>query len=219
MSETKAGLLIVEDELPTRILLSQILTRIGYRVRSATDGFTALREIRQECPQILLSDLNMSGMSGFELLSVVRRRFPQIHVIAMSGAFSGLEVPSGVAADAFFQKSSSIPCLLRMMESVPNPQRKAAESSASLTQVWISKYGYNESGQVCGAIECPECLRSFSHVLNATAGQIGEADCVSCGSLVHYAIMHPAQQPPSLSFQRKHGVDTPSLSFRPNVRF
>ena len=57
--------------------MSHVLTEIGYRVRSAEDGFSALREMRHEVPDILLSDLNMPGMSGFELLSVVRRRFPR----------------------------------------------------------------------------------------------------------------------------------------------
>ena len=45
-------------------------------------------------------------MSGFELLMVVRNKFPAIKVIAMSGAFYGNEVPSGVLADAFHQKGS-----------------------------------------------------------------------------------------------------------------
>jgi DNA-binding NarL/FixJ family response regulator len=54
-------------------------------------------------------------MSGFELLSEVRRQFPAIQTIAMSGAFRGDEVPSGVAADGFYQKGSSMGSLLRLM--------------------------------------------------------------------------------------------------------
>jgi CheY-like chemotaxis protein len=41
----------------------------------------------RKIPEILLSDLNMPGMSGFELLSAVRRRFSAIQVIAMSERF------------------------------------------------------------------------------------------------------------------------------------
>jgi len=52
--------------------------------------------IRMNIPNILLSDLNMPGMSGFELLSVVRQRYPSIQVIAMSGSFSGEEVSVGL---------------------------------------------------------------------------------------------------------------------------
>jgi DNA-binding NarL/FixJ family response regulator len=45
-----------------------------------------LVEIRKEIAEIILSDLNMPGMSGFELLSLVRARFPSIRLIAMSDA-------------------------------------------------------------------------------------------------------------------------------------
>lgn len=78
----KAKLLIVDDDLQVRTLLSVILTKSGHRVCSAEDGFSALAEMRKEIPDIILSDLNMPGMSGFELLSVVRRRFPAIRVVA-----------------------------------------------------------------------------------------------------------------------------------------
>jgi len=95
-------LLIVDDDPSIRDLLSETLTEIGFSVRSAEDGPSALAEIRKDIPDILLSDLNMPGMPGFELLSVVHSHSPSIPLIAMSGAFSGDEVPSGVAADAFY---------------------------------------------------------------------------------------------------------------------
>lgn len=129
MLNTKATILIVDDEPSIRLLLSQSLAEMGYNVRSAADGFSALREIRNELPQFLLSDLNMPGISGFELLAVVRRRFPAIRTIAMSGSFSGDEVPSGVAADAYFQKGCSILALLRIMESLPGMQRPTIHSA------------------------------------------------------------------------------------------
>jgi CheY-like chemotaxis protein len=100
MPNAKVKLLIVDDEASIRTSLSLIFATFGHSVRSAEDGFSALSQIRDEMPDILLSDLNMPGMSGFELLSVVRRRFPAIQVIAMSGAFSGDTVPTGIVADA-----------------------------------------------------------------------------------------------------------------------
>jgi CheY-like chemotaxis protein len=115
MPDTKPTLLIVDDEPSIRTSLSLVLAEIGYSVRTAEDGFSALAQMRMELPDVLLSDLNMPGMSGFELLSVVKHRFPAMLTIAMSGAFQGDEVPSGVAADGFYQKGSSMGSLLMIL--------------------------------------------------------------------------------------------------------
>jgi CheY-like chemotaxis protein len=139
MPGAKASLLIVDDALPIRMVLSQILASNGYRTRSAQEGFSALIEIRREVPDFLISDLNMPGMSGFELLRVVRREFPSITVIAMSGAFSGDQVPSGVTADAFFQKGCDFGSLLKMMKSLPPPERWAQQPDSAPAPVRIPR--------------------------------------------------------------------------------
>lgn len=118
MRDSKPKLLIVDDDQSVRTSLSLLLAEIGYSVRMAEDGLSALAQVRLELPDILLSDLNMPGMSGFELLSVVRSRFPAIVKIAMSGAFQSNEVPSGIAADAFYQKGSNISSLLTILNSL-----------------------------------------------------------------------------------------------------
>jgi CheY-like chemotaxis protein len=84
MPNTKAKVLLVDDAPSIRLSMSLVLTEIGYQVSCAEDGLSALLELRNEIPDILITDLNMPGMSGFELLAVVRRRFPAIHTIAMS---------------------------------------------------------------------------------------------------------------------------------------
>ena len=87
-STLKRSSIIVDDDVSVRESLTELFTDFGLSVRSAEDGSSALFEIRQEVPDIILSDLNMPRMSGCEFLSLVRRRFPAIRVIAMSGAFS-----------------------------------------------------------------------------------------------------------------------------------
>lgn len=116
--ETRLRILIVDDDDLLRMSLLQALTLAGYDARSVDGGHAALSEIDRETPDLLLSDLNMPGLSGFELLSVVRRRFPAVNVIAMSGAYFGDGVPPGVLADAFYEKGRGVDSLMRMVADV-----------------------------------------------------------------------------------------------------
>ncbi len=132
MSHLAKTVLVVDDKECIRTSTSLVLEEMGYLVRSAEDGLSALREIRQESPDILLADLNMPGMSGFELLTEVRSLFPTISVIAMSGAFCGSAIPPGVLADAFYQKGSSVSMLLQILRALPHMERHSLERPVSL---------------------------------------------------------------------------------------
>jgi CheY-like chemotaxis protein len=216
MNGTKAALLIVDDEPSIRESLSQFLAEEGYGVRSASDSLSALVEIRREVPEVLISDLNMPGMSGIELLSVVRRRFPQIKVIAMSGAFSGKEAPSGVVADAFYQKGASFGPLLRVMDSLAPEERMVPKPAAPSAPIWISSNGQNARGEDFATIECPECLRTFPEVLDGAIGPIGKTECVYCGSPVRYAIVPPVVRASSSPLRQNRPVETAATRPRRN---
>jgi len=177
--------------------MSLVLTEVGYQVRCAQDGFSALIEMRNRLPEILVSDLNMPGMSGFELLSVVRRRFPAMQAIAMSGAFQGNEVPSGVAADAFYQKGSSLGSLMRILETLPKADRVLPnQPSTAGAPIWIQPIGLENSGESYVTIACPECLRTFPQALGGSNRQIRETDCVYCRNLIRYAVVEPTERVP-----------------------
>ena len=197
-------LLVVDDEPLIRTSMAQVLAQIGYCVRSAQDGFSALVEIRNEIPDVILSDLNMPGMSGFELLTVVRHRLPSIRVIAMSGAFSGDEVPSGVAADAFYQKGSGVRSLLKIIESSACPDRSLTNPPAASSPLWIQRNGNNASGEPYVTIACPECLRTFRQTVGGSLSPIQEGQCVHCGNTVYYAIVEPVDGSSQQQFQRPH---------------
>ena len=55
-----------------------------YEVLCAEDGFEGLIALKRSLPDLIISDLRMPNMSGFEFLSIVRRRFSNIPVIAIS---------------------------------------------------------------------------------------------------------------------------------------
>jgi CheY-like chemotaxis protein len=123
MSSPKASLLVVEDDPAFRRTLLILLSALGYTVRTVANGPSALDAIGDEVPDLMLSELDTPGMSRFELLLVVRHRYPSVRVIAMSDAFPGTAVPPGVAADAFYYKGKRSPLLLRIVETMMRPPR------------------------------------------------------------------------------------------------
>jgi DNA-binding NtrC family response regulator len=123
--DCSAKILIVDHKSAIRTAMSQVLIGIGYHVSFAEDGLSALAEIGKEIPDIIFSDLSVPGMSAFELLSMVRRRYPSIRVIAMSGAFTGEEASSGIAVDAFYQKGCSAGSLLKIISAQCQLERRS----------------------------------------------------------------------------------------------
>jgi CheY-like chemotaxis protein len=209
MPTLKTNLLIVDDDAELRFLLSAVLTQSGYRVRAAEDGFSALAEIRAEMPDVILSDLYMLGMSGFELLSVVRRRFPALPVIAMSSAFSGGEIPNGVAADAFYQKATSVIMLLRLVEETGSPtDLHLAKRSGEAAPIWIAAHPVENGAHTQMAISCPECLRTFPHAASKTISVVHHAHCAYCNTLIQFAMVQTTDPgPPATTWQRARPTD------------
>jgi CheY-like chemotaxis protein len=190
MPEPRKRILIVDDKPGVRTALSDVLSEIGYHVRTAKNAYSALREIRQGIPDILLSDLHMPGMSGFELLSVVRRRFPAIMVIAMSGAFAGDEVPSGVPADGFFQKGSSTGALLQILTASPRMKRHDLRLPNAAPPVAIQRIESASSSDGWFSIVCPDCRRTATQALHG----VGSLTCAHCGNSIDYEIVESSGQ-------------------------
>lgn len=160
MSHRPIDIVVVDDNEVLLSVLSETLAECGYSIRSAVGGLEALIEIRRRAPDMLLSDLNMPRMSGFELLSIVRRRHPKIKVIAMSASYPRGSVPRGVAADAFYEKdATSVSQLLLMVNAMRNePESQLLRVS---TPVWIPKPSRVQAGELSATFACPECLRAY----------------------------------------------------------
>ena len=204
-ARAKTHLLVVEDEPTIRHLFATLLTSAGFSVSEAENGFAALEEVRRQHPALILSDLNMPRMTGFELLSVVRRRFPSIRVIAMSGAFNGDEVPDGVSADAFYEKSGRhINTLLEVIENVladpkipgePIPERMPVSPDPDDVALWVTRRG-QAIDKPHILLNCPECLRSFPHLNEDDQAvptmEVCTTPCIFCGALIRYALLDPS---------------------------
>ncbi len=212
-SPTHVSPSISKDQFRRRILLvdgdsaflqecSNGLAKERYEILTAQDGFDALHVLRGAQPDVLVSELNLPRMSGFELLSVVRTRFPAISVLAISNEYSAATLPHETICDAFLQKGPST--VFEVVENVrqllsQSPVR-GSRAKADFAPVWIprSAVGYL-------ILTCPECLRSFSAV-EPTASPAQET-CVFCGANVRFQIssVEAAPVPPP---------DTPLLRSR-----
>jgi len=178
--------LLVDDEPLLLESLKAVLEVNGFVCRTATDGFEALRLLRETPPDIIISDLRMPIMSGFELLAIIRRRFPQIAVIVISGEFIVNLQTSGLLMNAFFQKGRYTPqeLIATMRDLYSQSPILPALPKHTHAPLWINR----RSTEYLIAT-CTECLRSFpieNDVPETHALQT--AECPSCGTTITYAV-------------------------------
>ena len=186
--------LVVDDDTGVRQTLTLLLAAAGYRTSAAQNGFEALQIIKREAPRLLLCDLDMPDMCGREFLTIVRRRFPQIAVIAMSGSFDGDPALEGVMADAFYIKGQRKPS--ELFQTAAELIQRADRREAERTLVWARRISIDTNGTSFALVTCTECLRSFTV---AAASQdirvVHEARCIFCKSEIQYiSEKHDANQ-------------------------
>ena len=184
-------ILVVDDDESVREVFAVMLLEKGYDVATAENGFEGLLRLKQLIPDVIISDLNMPKMSGFEFLSVVRRRFPKISVIASSGAYGSRVVPTGVLADAFYAKGQDHPgTLLNIVAALIRTSAEQARTHQDgSAPVWIPRNGKDSNGIPYIVITCTECLRSFPlNVTNEENPEVVETQCLFCSNPVKYII-------------------------------
>jgi CheY-like chemotaxis protein len=189
MPDSDSKILIVEDNATLRSSFDLVFTSMGFQVRTAEDGVAALQAIREQVPDILLSDLEMPRMSGWELLSEVSRRFPQIRRVAMSGKFSGSAVPTGVDAHAFYEKGGGLWALFRAFEA--SSFRKEASDDRG-NPIWIQESGQDALSEQFFTVSCPECFRTFAHAISDRSSKFFDTSCVYCHSVIVCAVVATA---------------------------
>jgi len=77
-------ILIIEDETPMRTALADLLSGEGYRVLTATDGASGLQRALEEQPSLILLDLMMPKLDGFEVCAELRRRAQAMPVLMLT---------------------------------------------------------------------------------------------------------------------------------------
>ncbi len=84
-----AKILVVDDDAAVREVVATMLRTAGYAVSLAANGREALLSLQREQFRVIITDLVMPEQEGIETIKVIRRDYPEVRVIAMSGAFGG----------------------------------------------------------------------------------------------------------------------------------
>ncbi|MCC7344394.1 MAG: response regulator [Deltaproteobacteria bacterium] len=86
VSGSKRKVLVVDDDPQIRKILERMLIGPSYDVRTAVDGLTALNQVREDPPDLVILDIMMPGMSGIEVCRQIRESNPEhpIQVLMLS---------------------------------------------------------------------------------------------------------------------------------------
>jgi len=81
----KVKLLIVDDEIEICEMLSRHFRYIGYDVDTASNGVEALEKLSQSSFQVVISDIVMPKSDGVELLRAIKKQYPMVHTVMITG--------------------------------------------------------------------------------------------------------------------------------------
>lgn len=119
-------ILIVEDEESLLKLESILLTTRGYNVTGVSDGLTALREVEENRPDLVLLDIMMPGIDGFEVCRRLKENSntKDIPVVMLTAKKSSADQARGleVGADAYVTKPFKSGRIIEIIEGLLNKE-------------------------------------------------------------------------------------------------
>ncbi|MEK7407135.1 MAG: response regulator [Acidobacteriota bacterium] len=90
MAEQRVRILVVDDDADVRLVLRRMLEGAGHEVIEAPNGKAAMAECRSQPVDLMITDIFMPEQEGMETISQVRREYPHLKIIAVSGQTSAL---------------------------------------------------------------------------------------------------------------------------------
>ncbi|MES2693759.1 MAG: response regulator [Verrucomicrobiota bacterium] len=109
-------ILIVDDEAPIRELLEELLARTcGYRVTPATSADEAMRVVESDCPQLVITDLQLEESDGFELADRIKAIAPNLPILLLTGVLfdrQALQATAGHKIAAYVEKTAPLARIL-----------------------------------------------------------------------------------------------------------
>ncbi len=128
MNVTDIHILVVDDDANLRELLTETLQAIGYQTTSATDGEEALREIRKNSFDLIITDVKMPIMDGISLLNTIKQQQPDLPVLFITGVTEPEAIGQG-SPDGFLAKPFRISHIEELIENVISGKTEKVERS------------------------------------------------------------------------------------------
>jgi CheY-like chemotaxis protein len=112
------SILIADDDRDIRNLLRSVLENEGYEVHTASNGKEAVALLGEKQVGVVLTDLAMPERDGIEMMVEVRKEYPDLKIIAMSGRFAGpvLDSAKRLGANAILTKPLRVDELLKTLQ-------------------------------------------------------------------------------------------------------
>lgn len=116
MSALAGHVLVVEDDLDLLGLVEMVLQDAGHRVRTASDGRRALERVAEEMPRLILLDMRMPIMSGWEFAREFRARYGRACPIVVVTAAENAQLRAAeIEAEGWLSKPFELDDVLRMV--------------------------------------------------------------------------------------------------------
>ena len=97
------SIIIIDDEIDVRDAIARVLTRAGYAVRGAATVLEALAELERDPAEVVVTDIIMPTIDGVQAIQFIRKAFPLVRVIAISGGgnFAAAYQPTALTTTAY----------------------------------------------------------------------------------------------------------------------
>jgi len=127
-------ILIVDDEAGVRELLKDALKLAGFETQTANDGMSALTALRNYTPDIMIIDINMPLMDGFELVERLRKNGNEVPVLMLSARADRVDVTRGLTlgADDYVVKPFSLEELVLRLKAILRRSQISGTSNTAL---------------------------------------------------------------------------------------
>lgn len=121
--------LIVDDDDGIRSLLSAVCKRVGYECDNAEDGSVALEKIRSESFDVVLLDLMMPKVNGYQVIDALREmeERPQVIVVTAQGAKTTTGIEDGEVVRAVIHKPFDLDDVTSLLITAANDSRNPAK--------------------------------------------------------------------------------------------